>query len=103
MSQILHLVNKSPTDRNAFDTCFRMANPGDSILLIEDGVYAALANAAFAAKITSRLENFSFYVLGPDVSARGLGDIPLIEDISVVDYEGFVDLVTDNEVTQSWL
>ena len=60
-------------------------------------------NAEFAEKITSRLGNFSFYVLGPDVSARGLDDTPLIEDISVVDYAGFVDLVTDNEVTQSWL
>jgi len=100
---ILHLVNKSPTDRNSFDTCFRMASPGDSILLTEDGVYAALANAEFANKITSRLDNFSFYVLGPDVDARGLGDTPLIEGISAVDYEGFVDLVADNDVTQSWL
>jgi tRNA 2-thiouridine synthesizing protein B len=103
MSHILHLVNKSPTDRNAFDTCFRMASPGDSILLIEDGVYAALANAEFADKITSRLDNFSFYVLGPDVAARGLGDTPLIEDIGVVDYDGFVDLVAENDITQSWL
>ena len=31
----------------------------------------------------------SFYVLGPDVSARGLGDTPLIDGINVVDYEGF--------------
>jgi len=100
---ILHLVNKSPTDRYAFDTCFRMASAGDSILLIEDGVYAALANAEFANKITNRLDNFSFYVLGPDVAARGLGDTPLIADINVVDYEGFVDLVADNDVTQSWL
>ena len=103
MSRILHLVNKSPTDRNAFDTCFRVANPGDSILMIEDGVYAALANAEFASKITSRLDNFSFFVLGPDVAARGLNDTPLIEGIGVVDYGGFVDLVTENEVTQSWL
>ena len=103
MSHILHLVNKSPTDRFAFDTCFRMASPGDSILLIEDGVYAAMANAEFAGKITSQLGDFSFYVLGPDVEARGLGDKPLIEDIAVVDYEGFVDLVAENEVTQSWL
>jgi len=103
MSQLLHLVNKSPTDRNAFDTCFRMASPGDSILLIEDGVYAAIANADFAGKITSRQGDFSFYVLGPDVAARGLGDTPLIEDIGVVDYEGFVDLVAENDVTQSWL
>ena len=103
MSQLLHVVNKSPTDRYAFDTCFRMASPGDSILLIEDGVYAAMANAEFAEKITSRLGDYSFYVLGPDVAARGLGDTPLIEDISVVDYEGFVDLVAETDVTQSWL
>jgi len=80
-----------------------MAKPGDSILLIEDGVYAAMASADFAENITSRLDDFLFYVLGPDVNARGLGDIPLIEDIKVVDYEGFVDLVAETKVTQSWL
>ena len=103
MSQLLHLVNKSPTDRYAFDTCFRMAKSGDAILLIEDAVYAAAANSDFAENVTSRLDDFSFYVLGPDVNARGLGDIPLIEDIKVVDYEGFVDLVADTKATQSWL
>jgi len=103
MSRILHLVNKSPTDRNAFATCFRMAKPGDSILLIEDGVYAAMANAEFAEKVNVRLDDFSFYVLGPDIAARGLGDTPLIERIGFVDYEGFVDLVAKHEVTQSWL
>ena len=71
--------------------------------MIEDGVYGALAAAEFAENITSRLDDFSFYVLGPDIAARGLGDAPLIEDIGVVDYEGFVDLVADYEVTQSWL
>jgi len=103
MSRILHIVNKSPTDRNAFDTCFRMASPEDSILLIEDGVYAAVADAEFASKINTRLNDFSFYVLGPDVAARGLGDISLIKEIDVVDYKGFVDLVAENDLTQSWL
>jgi len=49
------------------------------------------------------MEDFTFYVLGPDVAARGLGDTPLIEGLTVVDYEGFVDLVAEHEVTQSWL
>lgn len=100
---MLHLINKSPFERNALDSCLRMASPGSSILLIEDGVYAALANAAHAEKITARMENFSFYVLGPDVAARGLGDKSLIEGVGVVDYEGFVDLVAEHDVTQSWL
>jgi tRNA 2-thiouridine synthesizing protein B len=103
MSTMLHVVNKSPFERTALDSCLRLAQAGDSVLLIEDGVYAALENAAYAEKIAGRMEDFSFYVLGPDVAARGLGDTPLIEGLTVVDYEGFVDLVAEHDVTQSWL
>ena len=49
------------------------------------------------------MDDISFYVLGPDIAARGLNDVPLIDGINVVDYEGFVDLVTEQDVTQSWL
>lgn len=100
---MLHLINKSPFERNALDSCLRLARSGSSILLIEDGVYAALANAAHAGKIIGRMDDFSFYVLGPDVAARGLSDAPLIEGIDVVDYEGFVDMVAEHDATQSWL
>lgn len=100
---MLHLINKTPFERNALDSCLRLAQAGSSVLLIEDGVYAAMAKAKHAAEITSRMEELSFYVLGPDVAGRGLSDIPLIEGINVVDYEGFVDLVAEHEVTQSWL
>ena len=100
---MLHLINKSPFERNTLDSCLRLAKSGSSVLLIEDGVYAAVENAAHAEKIASRLADFSFYVLGPDVAARGLSDTPLIDGIAVVDYAGFVDLVADHEVTQSWL
>ncbi len=100
---MLHLINKSPTEKNSLDSCFRLAKAGRAILLIEDGVYAALAKADYAENITSRMEEFSFYVLDPDVAARGLSDVPLIEGFNVVDYEGFVDLVTEHDVSQSWL
>ena len=100
---MLHLINKSPFERNALESCLRLVTPGSSILLIEDGVYAGLANASDAEKIAARMEDVSFHVLGPDVSARGLGETPLIEGINVVDYEGFVDLVAEHDVTQSWL
>jgi tRNA 2-thiouridine synthesizing protein B len=100
---MLHLINKSPTERNSLDSCFRLAKPGGAILLIEDGVYAAVAKADHAEKISSRMNEYSFFVLGPDIAARGLSDIPLIDGITVVDYDGFVDLVTEHDVTQSWL
>jgi tRNA 2-thiouridine synthesizing protein B len=103
MSGMLHLINKSPLERTALDSCLRLAKPGSSILLLEDGVYAALANAASAAKVAGALQDFSIYVLGPDVAARGLNDAPLIEGIKTVDYDGFVDLVAEHAATQSWL
>ena len=103
MSTMLHLVNKSPFDRNALQSCLRLAEDGSSVLLLEDGVYAAMSKASYADAIAGRMAELKFYVLGPDVSARGLDDMPLIEGIEVIDYEGFVDLVVGNETSQSWL
>nr|AFI78682.1 intracellular sulfur oxidation protein DsrH [uncultured bacterium ws085G8] len=103
MSKMLHLVNKSPFDRNALDSCLRLATAGSSVLLLEDGVYAALNKATSAEAVKERMDDMTFYVLGPDVSARGLDDTPLIDGINVVDYGGFVDLVVEHEVSQSWL
>ena len=103
MNSMLHIVNKSPFERTALDSCLRLAQAGSSILLLEDGVYAAVGNATHAGKISERMTDFTFYALGPDIAARGLGDAPLIEGLTIVDYEGFVDLVAEHSVTQSWL
>ena len=100
---MLHTVNKSPFERNTLQSCLRLAKPGSAILLIEDGVYAALSGTAVSGEIAERLGDFSFYVLGPDIAARGLGESPLIEGVQVVDYGGFVDLVTEHEATNAWL
>ena len=103
MNTMLHLVNKSPFERNALQSCLRLAKAGSAVLLIEDGVYAAMSKTTKAAMIEERVVGLKFYVLGPDLSARGLDHSSIIDGISVVDYGGFVDLVVDNDVTQSWL
>ena len=103
MSTMLHLINKSPFDRNSLESCLRLAEAGSAVLLIEDGVYAAMSKAASAGAIGNRMGDLKFYVLGPDVSARGLDDTPLIDGINVVDYGGFVDLVVQHETAQYWL
>lgn len=100
---MLHTVNKSPLERNTLDSCLRLAKSGSAILLIEDGVYGALRGTSAADTITARLNDFKFYVLGPDMSARGLGEAPLVDGIEVIDYGGFVDLVAEHEVQQAWL
>ena len=100
---MLHTVNKSPFEKTAFASCLEHARPGDAVLLIEDGVYAAVKGTAPAERIGAQSNNLSFYVLGPDLAARGLSDGSLTEGIEVVDYGGFVDLVTEHKVAQSWL
>ncbi len=101
--RMLHTVNKSPFERNAVSSCLRLARKGSAVLLIEDGVYAAVAGTAVSEQVSERIAELSFYVLGPDIAARGLGGAPLIEGVRVVDYEGFVDLVAAHDATQAWL
>ncbi|OZA48242.1 MAG: hypothetical protein B7X81_04090 [Hydrogenophilales bacterium 17-61-76] len=48
---MLHIVNKSATDRGSLESCLAMATKGSAVLLIEDAVYAATTGGAAAAKI----------------------------------------------------
>ncbi len=100
---MLHTVNKSPFERNTLDSCMKHALPGSAILLIEDGVVAATRGTAVEGKVKEKMGDVSFFVLGPDLAARGLGEDKLIDGISVVDYNGFVELTTKYDNVQSWL
>ncbi len=100
---MLHTVNKSPYEKNSFATCIRLANEGSSILLIEDAVYAALDNTKVSSLIKENLNNFKFYVLDPDLKARGLDKNFLIPNIEIISYKGFVKLTVVHEKTQTWL
>lgn len=100
---LLHTVNKSPFERNAFDSCLRHAVKGSAILLIEDAVYAAVKGNDAAARLAEAGKGLSLYVLGPDLKARGLGGATLVDGVTVVDYGGFVDLAAKHEAVQAWL
>ena len=99
----LHTVNKSPFEKSTLASCVDHASDGDAILLIEDGVYGAVDGTGSAEKLGARNGAVALYVLGPDLAARGLAKSTLVKGMSVVDYEGFVDLVSEHSVTQSWL
>ena len=100
---MLHTVNKSPFERNTLESCLRLAKKGSSVLLIEDGVIGALKNTRHSAKVAEAMKDLKFYVLGADLSARGLDTENVIDGISVVDYSGFVDLAVEHSAVQSWL
>jgi len=98
---MLHIINKSALSDGSFETCLRVIESGE-ILLIEDAVYVATKGNSLEAKVREAQGRIKINVLMPDLEARGLAD-RLIEGVSPVDYGGFVDLVAGNNNCQSWL
>ena len=98
---MLHIVNKSPLERNSLDACLRIAAPG-TILLIEDAVYAATRGTAVEARIKEAMGRHRVCALLPDLEARAVAD-RVIDGVATVDYGGFVDLVAEHRNCQSWL
>ena len=99
---MLHIVNKSATERYSLESCLRLATKGSAVLLIEDAVYAVTKGGTAAANIQAAMADLQIYALGPDLDARGMS-ARVLDGVKVVDYGGFVDLVTENNVCQSWL
>jgi tRNA 2-thiouridine synthesizing protein B len=97
---MLHTVNKSPYGHSALDECVRVVSTGSTILLIEDGVYAAKKGAGYEGKLKAAMEKVTIAALGPDLAARGIKECA--DGVTVVDYDGFVDLVAANKMT-AWV
>ena len=98
---MLHIVNKSPLEKPTLDTVLRLAKTG-TLLLIEDAVYAATRGNQGEAKVRQAMANLKVCAMMPDLQARGVAD-RLIEGVTAVDYDGFVDLVVEHKTSQSWL
>jgi len=99
---MLHIVNKSPFERNSLESCLRLAKQGSAVLLIEDAVYGATKGGSVEAQVRGAMANLKVYALGADLQARGVAD-RVMDGVTVVDYGGFVDLVAEHSNLQSWL
>lgn len=99
---ILHTVNKSPFERNTLASCVRHALDGSAVLLIEDGVYAALADAKVDV-LQAAIGRLQLYVLAADLHARGIKPERLIDEVAIVDYDGFVALAVEHDSVQTWV
>jgi len=93
---MLYMVNKSPLMTNNLETCLEIAPASEPILLYEDGVYAAMNGGRFSEKLREAMEQRSIYALDADLEARGIQRI--LEDVQVIDYDGFVALVEEHDV-----
>lgn len=99
---MLHIVNKSHLQTNSLRSCLRLAQPGHTVLLTEDAVYAATSAGGASSGLADALQTLKVVALQPDVEARGMSG-KLIAGVTAVDYAGFVDLVAEHPTSQSWL
>ena len=97
---MLHTINKSSFQSDSLSTCLRCVQGGEPILLIEDAVYAAANRGKFAEQVQGQMASNPIYALSGDLKARGVSS--LIDGVTVIDYEGFVELVEQHQVN-SWL
>ncbi len=98
----LHTYNKSlDAGEGRLQACLRMLAPGDSLLLLEDGVYVAL-QLQEGAQIRDKIPaGVALYALAPDFAARGIsGKIP--EGFAGIDYAGFVRLCLAHPRVVNW-
>lgn len=85
-----HAPHSDPPEGNKL----AFAGPGDAAILIEDAVYgAADIETPLSATLREAIQRgIDIYVLDSDRKARGLET-----SVATVDYEGFVELITDHE------
>ena len=95
---ILHSLSAAP-DSNAYRDCLQLLGKGDALLLLADGVYAALADSkAYIDMLNSGAELF---LLQPDAAAAGILH-STGERITPVDFDAFAELTERFVKQQAW-
>ncbi len=92
---ILHTLAALP-DSSACSDCLSLLGPGDALLLLGDGVYAALQGSDVLADLEVPL-----HVLREDAAARGI-ETTLRDGATLVDMAGFVALTERYPRQQAW-
>ncbi|WP_428944884.1 sulfurtransferase complex subunit TusB [Pantoea sp. FN060301] len=95
---MLHILNQSPF-KSDFNALLRMLAQGDEVLLIQDGVLAALEGSQALESLL--LAPISLYVLQDDISARGLS-AHISTRAAAVSYTDFVELTVKHPQQMTW-
>jgi sulfur relay protein TusB/DsrH len=93
----LHIINTSPGGGAALSNCLRAARPGDTVVLIGDGVLCANR----AALTHRNVRDLSWCALADDVEARGIGHL-VAAFVRQIDDGTFVDLTVAHQPIVSW-
>ncbi|THB86202.1 sulfurtransferase complex subunit TusB [Pantoea allii] len=95
---MLHTLMHSPAHCD-LETLLLIAGAGDDLLLMQDGVLAALAGSRALMRLSG--SEATLWVLDEDVQARGLtGQIST--SVQSIDYNGFVTLTIRHQQQIVW-
>ena len=97
----LHLVSASQETSAALSNCLHAASPGDSVVLIGNGVFNANSPIFRAVLPAQEAAIVFWYALADDITARGIGS-HVDSAITLVDDFAFVDLVAAHQPIVSW-
>ena len=95
---MLHTSMHSPAHSD-LETLLLMADAGDDLLLLQDGVLAALAGSRALMQLSR--SNATLWVLDEDVQARGL-TAQISTSVQSIDYNGFVTLTIRHQQQIVW-
>jgi tRNA 2-thiouridine synthesizing protein B len=94
---ILHIINKSPLQHSALKDALDFITINDTVIFIDDGVYAALPNTL--SHDFKRINCTSFALID-DLELRGINIID--SGIQSITMHDFIELVFQADKTISW-
>ncbi|WP_094752580.1 sulfurtransferase complex subunit TusB [Psychromonas sp. CD1] len=95
---ILHTIHSSPLDSFALQQCLALLSANDTLLLIEDGVFASQARHPWLVALETLSKQGRLRVLSSDLKARGIEN-KIGEKCS---YSDFVILVAKHTSLMPW-
>ncbi|HEI8868959.1 TPA: sulfurtransferase complex subunit TusB [Serratia odorifera] len=95
---MLFTLSRSPLQCD-LPALLRLISSGDALLLLQDGVLAALAGSAPLDLLLNA--PISLYALEDDLSARGLSGY-ISHNVTVIGYNQFVELTEKHRSQMAW-
>ena len=95
---ILHTLSAAPSS-TAYSDCVRLLGKGDSLLMLGDGVYAALSGTKACAELLDT--QAELFVLQADATAAGILS-RTDPEVRIVDIDAFAALTEQFTRQQAW-
>ena len=96
----LHILSISPANTDVFDSCCAALRPTDALLLLGDGVYAALPESRAAGRLAALPDSITIYAIAEDCAIRAVHE--RAPRTHALDYPGFVSLACEHARSISW-